>query len=78
MTKPSKAAQDQIVEQLVDGIETSSEEEFDDLYKELDADHQMEVRAYIREFADTAVGDPNWDSDETGGFASDETDGENG
>lgn len=67
MTKLSKAEQDQIVVQLAVEIETLTEEEFDDLYEQLDAEHQMEVRQNIREFADNAVGSPNWDSDETGG-----------
>jgi hypothetical protein len=65
--KLRKSDQDQIVQELAEGVETLPQEEFDDLYEQLDAEHQMEVRENIREFADNAVGSPNWDSDETGG-----------
>lgn len=59
----SKDEQDQIVVDLAVGVETLSEEEFDDLYQQLDVDHRMEVDQDIREFADNAVGDEHWDSD---------------
>lgn len=59
----SKDEQDQIVVDLAVGIETLSEEEFEDLYNQLDVDHQMEVDQDVREFADSAVGDEHWDSD---------------
>lgn len=59
----SKDEQDQIVVDLAVDIETLSEEEFDDLYQQLDVDHRMEVDQDIREFADNAVGDEHWDSD---------------
>ncbi len=59
----SKDEQDQIVVDLAVGIETLSEEEFEELYNQLDVDHQMEVDQDIREFADNAVGDEHWDSD---------------
>lgn len=59
----SKDEQDQIVVDLAVGIETLSEEEFDDLYQQLDVDHKMDVDQDIREFADNAVGDEHWDSD---------------
>ncbi|MCI3923550.1 hypothetical protein MO973_25315 [Paenibacillus sp. TRM 82003] len=40
-------------------------EEFDeDLYDQLDARHQMQVDAAIREYADAAVGSDTWDSDD--------------
>ena len=63
MGKLSKRDQDQIVVQLAVNIETLSEEEFDELYDQLDVDHQMEVDADVRQFADNAVGDEHWDSD---------------
>lgn len=59
----SKAQQDGIVDDLVTGLETLDEEEFDDLYEQLDADHQIEVDQSVREFADNAVGSEHWDSD---------------
>jgi hypothetical protein len=58
MTKLSKSAQDQIVQELDEGVETLPQAEFDDLYEQLDAEHQMQVRDNIREFADDAVGSP--------------------
>lgn len=66
MTKLSKAEQDQIVVELAVGVETLPQEEFDDLYQQLDVDHQIEADQNLRNFADTAVGDPNWDADEKG------------
>jgi len=59
----SSDEQDTIVGQLGEGVETLTEEEFDALYDQLDADHQMQVDASVREFADDAVGDEHWDSD---------------
>jgi ribosomal protein S13 len=63
MTKLSKAAQDDIVVELAVRVETLTEEEFDDLFDQLDAEHQVEVRQNVREFADRAVGTEHWDSD---------------
>lgn len=60
----SKAQQDGIVVDLVTGLETLDEGEFDDLYEQLDADHQSEVDRSVREFADNAVGSEHWDSDD--------------
>ena len=63
MTTLSKAEQDNIVVDLAVRVETLTEDEFDDLFDQLDAEHQMEVRQNIREFADNAVGSEHWDSD---------------
>lgn len=60
----SRHEQDQIVVNLVVGIETLDEEEFEGLYAQLDFDHRGEVDQSIREFADNAIGDEHWDSDE--------------
>lgn len=60
----TKAQQDGIVGELQTGLETLSEEEFDSLYEQLDAEHQMEVDQSVREFADNAVGSEHWDSDD--------------
>ena len=59
----TKAEQSGIVAELIEGLETLSQEEFDGLYNQLDIDHQMEVDQSVREFADNAVGDEHWDSD---------------
>jgi hypothetical protein len=65
MPRLSKAAQDEIVGELavaMSGPELT-EDEFDALYNQLDAEHQMAVRDSIRDFADNAVGTEHWDSD---------------
>ncbi|MFC8921715.1 hypothetical protein [Cellulosimicrobium sp. NPDC057127] len=59
----SQDEQDTIVGELIEGIETLDEDESDALYDQLDADHQMRVDAAVRRFADNAVGDEHWDSD---------------
>jgi hypothetical protein len=59
--KLKKAEQDEIVGQLAEGVETLPQQEFDELYDQLDAKHQTEVRDNIRAFADNAVGDEHWD-----------------
>lgn len=59
----SKDQQDAIVIDLAVGIETMDEAEFEELYNQLDADHQMQVNDDVRSFADNAVGDEHWDSD---------------
>lgn len=64
-TKPlSKDQQDAIVVDLSVNISALSEEEFEDLYRQLDAEHQLQVDADVRRFADDAVGDEHWDSDD--------------
>ena len=59
----SEIEQEQIVGDLAVGVETLNDEEFDDLYNQLDVDHQMQVDDNLREFANNAVGDEHWDSD---------------
>ena len=63
MGQPSNDEQDAIVVQLTTEIGSRSEVEFDALYNQLDIEHQMEVDQSIREFADNAIGDEHWDSD---------------
>ncbi|MER6354633.1 hypothetical protein ABT186_23145 [Streptomyces sp. NPDC001634] len=53
--------QESIVADLINGIETLTEEEHEELYKQLDADHQMEVDEAVRNFANNAVGSDDWD-----------------
>lgn len=62
----SKAEQDDIVETLLADIENIDTDELDEVYENLDPEHQEEVGAAIREFADNAIGSTNWDSDEKG------------
>lgn len=56
--------QDEIVGALTTDIGHLTEEEFEDLYNQLDSEHQIEVNDAIRKFADDAVGDEHWDSDQ--------------
>ncbi len=62
----SEAEQDNLVVELAVNIETFTEEEFEERYNQLDNLHKAQVNADVREFADNAVGDEHWDSDETG------------
>jgi len=59
----SEDEQDAIVAELAVNGETLSEEEFERLYRQLDVGHQIQVNDNAREFADNAVGDEHWDSD---------------
>ena len=62
--KLSKGMQDQIVVELVTSMETMDSDEFEELYSQLDIDHQMDVDQSIREFANNAIGSEHWDSDD--------------
>lgn len=57
----SEDEQNTIAQQLMVNIDTLSEEEIDELYDQLDTYHQREVDDAIREWANDAVGDDNWD-----------------
>ena len=59
----SEDEQDAIVTELAVNIAALSEEEFEHLYGQLDTAHQIRVDGNVREFADNAVGDEHWDSD---------------
>lgn len=59
----SQDEQDDIVGRIGANIETMDDEEIDELYDQLDAEHRSQVDDSIREFADNAVGDEHWDSD---------------
>lgn len=64
MGRLTKAEQDTIVGELTTDIGSLSDEESDALYNQLDAAHRLEVDQSIRMFADNAVGDEHWDSDD--------------
>ncbi|GMR70826.1 MULTISPECIES: hypothetical protein [Lactobacillales] len=49
---------------LINNLEELDEEEFDKIYNKLDVYDRDEVDDAIREFADQAIGDEHWDSDE--------------
>ena len=61
---PFDPDQEEIVVALGMGIETLAEEEFDELYEQLDDAHRWEVDQACRDFTDTAIGDTHWRSDE--------------
>lgn len=63
MARLSKAEQDEVVLQLVLGMETMDGDEWDELRGRLDDEHQRQVADAAREFADDAVGTEHWDSD---------------
>ena len=63
MSDLSEVEQEQIVMDLAVGVETLSDEEFDDLNSKLDDDHQQQVYENLCEFASNAIGDEHWDSD---------------
>ncbi|MDN3310633.1 hypothetical protein QWJ90_06795 [Microbacterium oryzae] len=64
MAKLNKMQQDGIVVELLTEMGSLDEDEFDELYEQLDAEHQAEVDQGVREFADNAVGSEHWDSDD--------------
>ena len=49
---------------LMNHLEELDEEEFDRIYNQLNIYDQDEVDDAVREFADQAIGDEHWDSDE--------------
>lgn len=49
---------------LINNLEELDEEEFDKIYNKLDVYDRYEVDDAIREFADQAIGDEHWNSDE--------------
>lgn len=64
-TEPlSEEEQDAIVTELAVNVAALSEEEFEALYRQLDTEHQLRVDDNVRQFADNAVGNEHWDSDD--------------
>ena len=58
--KLSKIQQEQIVVDLTVEMETMDENEFEDLYNQLDIEHQMQVDQAASGFADNAIGSSSW------------------
>lgn len=52
------------VMELITNMETMDSDEFEEKFNQLDEDDQMVVRDAIRDFADNAIGDEHWDSDD--------------
>lgn len=57
-----------IIAKLVNEVEELEDDEFEKMYSQLSVDGKNEIDDFLRDFADNAIGDPNWDSDETGGY----------
>jgi septal ring factor EnvC (AmiA/AmiB activator) len=57
----SDPEQDEIVNRLAVEVESLSDEEYDDLFNQLDEEHQMEALDNVRDFANGAVGSDDWD-----------------
>ena len=66
MAKLPKYKQDEIVDDLVVGMDTLEEEEHEELYEQLDREHKGQVDEAARRYAANAIGDEHWDSDEVG------------
>ena len=62
MAKFTKAQQDQMVVDL--DPNTMDEEEYAEIYDQLDAEHQLQADQDMRDFANNAVGSDTWDSDD--------------
>lgn len=56
--------QEEMMNDLIFNLEVMDSEEFEELYDKLDADHQIQVDIAVREFANNAIGDEHWDSDD--------------
>ena len=54
----------EILMELRENMETMDSEEFEDKFESLDAEFQSALSDDIRDFADNAIGDEHWDSDE--------------
>lgn len=60
----SDSWQRKITTKLIENFEGMDEAEFNADYNKLDDEYQSRVDRAIREFADAAVGDEHWDSDD--------------
>ena len=56
--------QEEILGELIDGIESLGADEQDALEAQLDPEHMAEWSQVVTEFADNAVGSPSWRGDE--------------
>lgn len=51
-------------DELIEGIETMDTDEFEEKFSQLDDEDKWDVEESIRNFADNAIGDEHWDSDD--------------
>ena len=56
--------QDELVNDIVSQLDSLDDEGLDSAFEKLDAESTVALGQAVREYADNAVGDPNWDSDE--------------
>jgi hypothetical protein len=64
MSDLSDDEQDEIISRLAGGNEYVDEDEFQELYDQLDDDHKLQAENRLEDFANNAVGDEHWDSDD--------------
>lgn len=64
--RPSSDAQDEIVNDMATRLGALDDGEIDEALEKLDAEHALELRAALRDYANSAIGDDHWDSDEQG------------
>jgi hypothetical protein len=55
--------QNEIVNDIVSRFGGLDDDELDEAREKLDDAHRSELDNEVRDYADNAVGDPNWDSD---------------
>lgn len=60
----SPEEQDEVVNDIVSRFGGLDDEELDGAFEKLDAKHAADLSQEVRDYADNAIGDPNWDSDE--------------
>ena len=53
-----------ITRRLINEMETMDSDEWQEKYNELDWEHQMKVDDAVEGFANGAIGDEHWDSDD--------------
>jgi hypothetical protein len=56
--------QNEIVNDIVSRFGGLDDDELDEAREKLDDAHRIELDSEVRDYADNAVGDPNWDSDD--------------
>ena len=56
--------QDKMVDEMIVNMEEYDSEKLTEMYEQLDEEHKEIMDEAIRNYADSAIGDENWDSDD--------------
>jgi hypothetical protein len=64
--EPGEGEHQDLVDQLTDFEEPMDDDEWEELYEQLDPNEKAEVDEAVQDFADNAVGHPSWRTDEDG------------